>query len=358
MMRIGVTLICLILFATQGIAQLSITAGFDQDTILIGNTVEYTLTIKKQPQINILEIEKSSLDSIISGVQTQKLIAQDSTAQPDPIVSDYAILSYGKWEDRNEDGVFSGDELGYDVTKAGRQELFENTFKIQFWDPGPQFIKHPPIRYQSGDSIFQMPVSGVASVFIAPPFDPAEMESDSFDIAPIKPIIYEPKNMSDYYIYMYIGMALIAFLILGYLIKWLNRPKPIEEVQVEIVRPAHEVALEKLHDLGDKKLWQNGDVKGYQSELTYIIREYLENRYDIMALESTTDEIVGELGDKEFDPTDEQNLREILQVADLVKFAKAKPDVSIHERFLDSAKGFVRKTKQVIVEQPQNEETS
>lgn len=356
MIRVCLVFIMSCVFHMHCLAQLTVSAGFSMDTILIGNTVDYTVTIKAQDHVNILQIEKSSLDSIISGIQTQKTITQDSTAQPDPVVSDYTILSYGKWDDKNEDGIFAGDELAYDVTKGGRQNLYENTFKIQFWDPGPQFIKHPPIRFQSGDSIYQMPVSGVSQVYISPPFDESEMETDTFDIAPIKPIITEAKDISDYYIYMYLGLAVIAFLILGYLIKWMNKPKQIEEVKVEVIRPAHEVALEKLHDLGDKKLWQNGQEKAYQSELTYIIREYLENRYDIMALESTTDEIVKELEDKEFDPTDEQNLREILQVADLVKFAKAKPEMSIHERFLDSAKGFVRKTKLTVTDEPINEE--
>lgn len=356
MMRYLLLVIWCVLGSFQGIGQqVSVTAGFSNDTILIGNTVDYTLTFKTRRGIEILEVAKSSLDSIISGIQTQKLVAQDTTVQPDPIVSDYTILDYGKWDDKNEDGIFSGQELSFDQTIAGADVLYENTLRIQFWDPGPQYIKHPPIKFRSQDSLYQMGVSGVASVYIAPPFDEAEMESDSFDIAPIKPIIFEAKDISDYYIYMYLGLAILAFLIIGFLIKWLNRPKLVEEVHVEVIRPAHEIALEKLHDLGDKKLWQTGEVKEYQSELTYIIREYLENRYDIKALESTTDEIVTELSQKEFDPTDERNLREILQVADLVKFAKAKPEMSIHEKFLDSAKGFVRKTKEVVIEQAANE---
>lgn len=57
----------------------------------------------------------------------------------------------------------------------------------------------------------------------------------------------------------------------------------------------HELALQKLVALQQQKLWQKGDVKPYQSELTFIIREYLENRFNIQALESTTDEIVQNL---------------------------------------------------------------
>lgn len=350
-MRKGICVGLFMIMVYWASAQVSVAAAFSQDTILIGNTVDYTVTIKTFPSVNILQVEKNSIDSIISGIQTQKLIAQDSTVVPDPIVSDYDVMDYGKWDDKNEDGIYEGDELGFDITNVGNETLYENTFKIKFWDAGPQYLKHPGLMFQSGDSLYQMPPSGVAELFIAPPFDLAELENDSIDIAPIKDIVYEKKNISDYFIYMWIAGILLGLFLLSILIKYLNKPKVVEEVQVEIKRPAHEIAIEKLHDLGDKELWQKGEIKAYQSELTYIIREYLENRYDIMALESTTDEIVKELGDKEFDPTDEKNLREILQVADLVKFAKAKPEASMHQRFLDSALGFVRKTKANIVEE-------
>lgn len=355
-MRKGIGVAILLCISSWAIAQVSVTASFSQDTLLIGNIVDYTVTIKTQPSVRILQVEKNSIDSIISGIQTQKLIAQDSTVVPDPIVSDYDVLDYGKWDDKNDDGIYEGDELGFNITKVGSSTLYENTMKIKFWDAGPQYLKHPGLMFQSGDSLYQMPPSGVAELFIAPPFDLVELESDSLDIAPIKDIVYEKKNISDYFIYMWIAGILLSLFLLGLLIKYLNRPKEIEEIHIEIKRPAHEIAIEKLHDLGDKELWQKGEVKAYQSELTYIIREYLENRYDIMALESTTDDIVNELSGKEFDPTDEKNLREILQVADLVKFAKAKPEASIHQRFLDSAMGFVRKTKAAVVEELTTEE--
>lgn len=352
MFRFWSICIALILGSVCVHGQVTVSAGFSQDTILIGNTVKYTVTIRANSNINIHQIEKNQIDSIFSAVQTSKIVAQDSTAKPDPVISDYTILDNGKWDDKDENGIYDKEEMSFDITNVGNEVLYENTYTIQFWDPGPQIIRHPSLVFQSGDSLYQYPPSGTAQVFIAPPFDEAELQSDSLDIAPIIPIIREPKNISDYFVYMYIALALIGLFLFGLLIKWMNKPKEVEEVVVEIIRPAHEIALEKLHDLGDKQIWQQGQVKEYQSNLTHIIREYLENRYDIKALESTTDDIVQELNNKDFDPTDESTLREILQVADLVKFAKAKPDMSIHERFLDSAKSFVRKTKDSIIEQP------
>lgn len=118
------------------------------------------------------------------------------------------------------------------------------------------------------------------------------------------------------------------------------------------------MALQKLAHLGDEKLWQKGEVKKYQSELTYIIREYLEGRYSIAALESTTSEIIGQLKSTLTDPSHQSSLQRILQVADLVKFAKAKPEEEVHASFLEEAEGFVHATKldESMVSQSDEEE--
>ena len=94
-----------------------------------------------------------------------------------------------------------------------------------------------------------------------------------------------------------------------------------------------------------EKLWQQGQVKTYQSRLTHIIREYLENRYNIPALESTTDEILHYLKKVDFDNQWKDKLQNILQIADLVKFAKAKPPVDFHDQVLKEAEDFVIATK-------------
>ena len=115
-----------------------------------------------------------------------------------------------------------------------------------------------------------------------------------------------------------------------------------------IIRPAHEIAEEKLDDLKTQQLWQQGLIKEYQSKLTFIIREYLENRYDMKALESTTQEILKDLMSRDFDPGLNNDLREILTMADLVKFAKARPGENIHESFMLKAYELINRTKSVV----------
>lgn len=340
----------------NGFSQINVTAGFNKDTVLIGDPVEYTLTIKKGSALDVVSINSSALDSIISGVQTQRKQDRDSLEIPVPVVSDYTITDLGRWQDIQADGKFIDGELSFDTTMMGNETLLENTISMIFWDPGPQALRHPSLSFQYGDSLYQYPYSGVSQIFVSPPFDLAELESDSIDIADIKPIIREDKNISDYYHWFILAAAILGLLLIWFLITKLRKDdKGLAQKEVELIIPAHEIALDRLHDLKEKELWQKGQIKEYQSKLTFAIREYLENRYDIQALESTTDEISRELKAHNFQTDDEVALKEILQVADLVKFAKAEPDISVHERFLGKAIDFVNKTKHVFVE---NEETT
>ena len=112
-------------------------------------------------------------------------------------------------------------------------------------------------------------------------------------------------------------------------------------------RSAHEIAIEQLQALRAAQLWQKGAVKEYQSRLTRVIREYLENRYEVNALESTTEQILQELKQVDFNSDWKDKLREMLQMADLVKFAKAEPPADFHGRMLDNAEAFVRATQAV-----------
>lgn len=141
-----------------------------------------------------------------------------------------------------------------------------------------------------------------------------------------------------------LGVLLIAGL-LYYL--WQKRKnKPVFAVVKPLV-PADVTALNKLVVLRDKKLWQQEEVKQYHIELTDILREYLEKRYHIKALEQTSDEIFAGLRHMEIADQNRNKLRQILMLADLVKFAKGKPSNSENEQSIENAISFVTDTKEI-----------
>jgi BatD DUF11 like domain len=145
-----------------------------------------------------------------------------------------------------------------------------------------------------------------------------------------------------------IGLAVI--LLIGGLI-WYFKKRPkvatvVKEVKPDI--PAHTIALSKLQQLRDKKLWQQDEAKAYYSELSDIMREYLEKRYAVKTHEKTTDEIFASLKYVSIANEYRTKLNQVLILADLVKFAKEKPLPVDNELSMENALGFVLKTQQAV----------
>ena len=161
--------------------------------------------------------------------------------------------------------------------------------------------------------------------------------------------------LKDHWVWVALGLAVIIAII-GVIWYLRKRPKTvtiIKEIKPDV--PAHIIALGKLQQLRDKKLYQQDAVKQYHSELSDIIREYLEKRYVVKTHEKTTDEIFAAL--KYMDIANEYRvkLNQVLILADLVKFAKEKPLPVDNELSMENALGFVLKTQQAA-ELPTNTE--
>ena len=119
--------------------------------------------------------------------------------------------------------------------------------------------------------------------------------------------------------------------------------------------PPHVVAIKALEALHHQKLWQNGKHKQYYSGISDILRTYIAARYDFGAMEMTSDEIISFMRGVDGVPQKSaMDLTEILQTADLVKFAKAEPDAEQNENDYWRAYYFVEETK---VQEPQSGET-
>lgn len=137
--------------------------------------------------------------------------------------------------------------------------------------------------------------------------------------------------------------------------KWgyLLHPQSTNDSQPTIpARPCEEVALEKLDIIKTEKVWQTGEVKLYQTQLTDVVREYIAGRFEVSSSEKTSDETLramkGLLSDRK-DLYD--NLKQMLTLADLVKFAKWSTTPDENEQSLRSAYDFVHETTPKQVEQ-------
>lgn len=175
---------------------------------------------------------------------------------------------------------------------------------------------------------------------------------------PIKSIQREPKTFDDY---KHLFWWLIpVFVIIAIILYFVFRKKVKKEAPVVYVEPIQE-ALQRLKELDDKELLKQQKIKIYYSELTDIVRTYIEKDIKVPALESTTNELIETIND--FNESSNlgisketiKELKEVLQSADLVKFAKSKPMVeeikghrNLSERILQSLKPVKKEEEEPI----------
>lgn len=162
--------------------------------------------------------------------------------------------------------------------------------------------------------------------------------------------------IKDHWIWVVCGLVLIGIVI--YITWYISRryeKQPLFQAP-KIVLTIDQIAIKKLNELLAKNLWQNGDVKTFYIELTDILREYLEKRYIIQALEQTTEEIFTSLKHKQLPADARKKLKDILVLADLVKFAKEKPVGPENETSMAGAISFIEQTKEQIKPDDKKEE--
>ena len=285
------------------------------------------------------------LSSIYAQGQTEAEAALDTNAM---LIGDHRKLnltlrSSHKVSEVNDNLEGLIDEQAIKIIREGNwntsldDKLWSKEIIFSVYDTGYYSIPPLPITYQyEGDTLTSFSDELLLRV------NTVEL-TDSTQLAPIKNIIEEPLKLEDFLPYL-LGAVVLAIIIAGFVYFKKRRSSAPVIVPPAIKRPPHEIALEKLATLKEKKLWQQGMVKEYQSELTYIVREYIEGRYKVPALESTTDEILTDIKHTAIQTDHQEYLRRLLQQADLVKFAKAIPPVDIHERMFDQADEFVRQT--------------
>lgn len=166
-------------------------------------------------------------------------------------------------------------------------------------------------------------------------------------ITDIKPPIDTPLTFSETVPYIVIGLSAILLISL---ILWLyTKYRKKEEIVIrrEIPKePAHLIALRNLDSLKTRKLWQQGKVKLFHSELTEILRIFIENRFGLQAMEQTSDEVLDFFTHSNLLKSGSyEKLEHILKTADFVKFAKFQPLPDENEVCFDYAYKIVMENK-------------
>ena len=224
---------------------------------------------------------------------------------------------------------------GIEIIKQGKLDTNENlisqNFIITAWDSGSYYI--PPISFSETSRTEGLLLNAQTVIL-----------EEGAELKDIKQPMEAPIGWSDIWPWL---LGIILFTLIVFLLKKyvFNKKEVIKIKKPKVIIPPDITALQQLTKLDEAQVWQAGNVKEYHSEISEIIRRYTENRFNFIALELATEEIISELKSK---VNNEQlaSITILLKRADLAKFAKRKPEETENKESMQLAKHFVAQTKQ------------
>lgn len=145
-------------------------------------------------------------------------------------------------------------------------------------------------------------------------------------------------------VYSVLLMLLFGAVAVFFIIRYRNNKPIIKVIKVEPKLPPHQAAMKKIEEIRANKAWQRENPKLYYTELTDVIRTYIQERFGFNAMEMTSSEIIEHLL-HEKDKESIRDLKYLFETADLVKFAKHAPLMNENDLNLVSAVDFINQTK-------------
>jgi len=228
-----------------------------------------------------------------------------------------------------------------DTLRSDGRMTVTQSYLMTGFEPGMQMIPAQNVLYAVGNSVDTARSMPLMIQVIEPVVDTTQQ------IKPIKPPLNTPLTLREMlpWLAMGLGGILVTTLVVMLVRRHLQRKRYPEEFLARNLEPAHVIAFRELDKLKEQKIWEKGEVKQFYTRLTEITRTYIERQYGIPAMESTTEEILRDF--RRSNPEDmllDEILKELLELADLVKFAKEDPLPVNNQTNLNNAYIFVQKT--------------
>jgi hypothetical protein len=301
-----IVIFCLIFVSSLAVLsnaqKITVTASVDSTAMWIGSQTKLSFEVSQQPK-QVVTMPLFS-DTIVGGVEIVEPLQVDTTTSPDGVL------------------------------------LLKHTYVVTAFEDSLFYIPPYPFVIDK-DTVW----SKSLSIKVVQPF---EIDTASNQITDIKnvytPPIYWKGIIKNILLVLFILLVAVAiFLILR---RFFKKKSVIVAEKVEPELPSYVIALSKLDKLKQEKSWQHNRSKEYHTQLSDIVREYIENTFDVPCLEMTSEEIFSNMNHLRFESKNAFNsLQQILRLADLVKFAKWDATPDEHELSLSNAYVFVNETK-------------
>lgn len=283
--------------AVSAVAQVSVEAHLDSAHILIGSQTRLTVTVRNGASQQVVFPSFKDEQEMTRGIEVVRTEA-DTTS--DDISNIYVLTGW-------DEGKYNVPAL--DV-KVGGKDFKTNSIPLE--------IKTIKVDTAKADSI-----------------------------RPMHEIADNPYSWSEWSPVFWLSvLVLVILVVIYYLYVRLRAGKPII-ARVRFIKKLlpHEKAMQKIEKIKSEHLDKSTDQKEFYTQLTDTLRQYLEDRFNIRAKEMTSSEIISRLENEE-DKSKIDELREVFETADLVKFAKYSVHNNINDMYLSSVVKFIDSTKE------------
>jgi hypothetical protein len=212
-------------------------------------------------------------------------------------------------------------EFNIDTNYLDKKFIISKQFALTFFDSGTYYIPSQKLNLQNKEfklDSFKITINAV------------KIDTTKQGLYDIKPIM-KSNTQFDFLFWLYILIFIIVICIFLYFKNQIFSFFTIQKLEVEYLTPYEKAVSElsiikKLNDLSEL------DIKTYYSNLTFVIRNFIEEKIIDNALECTTKELVQKLSllktskKLNFSNSTLKNIEDVFSRADLVKFAKFVPD--------------------------------
>ncbi len=287
-----------------------------KDSILIGDQVIWKSVIDF-PKCDSIVVEPYS-----------RILAEDSVANKVEVVAEF-VLDTAKLK-----------------TLAGE---IEAKVILTSFDSGSFQLPAPQIAYFTDGNLHYIDFENTPKLEV----NTIQVDTTGFEVKPIKGQIRYPVTFKEILPWILLVLGVAALVWLGW---WLVKRYLKKKREREIQDPPHIVALRELDRIRSEELWQKGEEKVFYSDVTDALRRYIEKMYGVSAMEKTTAQIFDELKDCALPQARFDELHQLFQMADLVKFAKMVPDKAENESVIPTSVRFVNDTYEQYLEKLAEEE--
>jgi len=241
-------------------------------------------------------------------------------------------------------------EFKVDTNYLDKKFIISKQFALTFFDSGTYYI--PSQKLSLLDKEIKLDSFKVT-------INPTKIDTTKQGLYDIKPIM-KSNTKFDFLFWLYILIFIIVFCTFLYFKNHIFSFFTINKLEVEYLTP-YEKAVTELSKIKDLNYLSEIDIKTYYSDLTFVIRNFIEEKIIDNALECTTKELIQKLSllktskKLNFSNSTLKNIEDVFSRADLVKFAKYEPDTQSASTDLETLTKELEKIK-LILPEPSEEE--